>query len=135
MEILFVICVMLVCAYLWFQSQKTKQFDRHWKAAQRGKAESQHNIGVCYYNGVHVTRDYGEAVKWWRLAADQGLADAQYNLGLAYSKGEGVPQDIVDSIQWMQRAAAQGYTPAMQIMDMLANEQNDTGLIRATRWT
>ena len=46
-----------------------------------------------YGNGQGVLQDYGEAVKWYRLAAEQGCAKAQTNLGSKYRKGEGVPQD------------------------------------------
>ena len=41
------------------------------------------DLGVCYYNGDGVKKDFVEAVKWYRLAADQGYADAQCNLGVA----------------------------------------------------
>ena len=31
--------------------------------------------------GLGVSQDYAEAIKWYRKAASQGYADAQYNLG------------------------------------------------------
>ena len=41
--------------------------------------ETQFEIGNKYYSGLEVTRNYSEAVKWYRLAANQGYANAQCN--------------------------------------------------------
>ena len=46
-----------------------------------------------YENGRGVTRDDGEALRWFRLAAEQGDADAQFNLGVMYENGRGVTRD------------------------------------------
>ena len=35
-------------------------------------AEAQASLGVMYYQGKGVPRDYAEVVKWYRLAAEQG---------------------------------------------------------------
>ena len=48
--------------------------------AEQGVADAQYNLGVCYYNGEGVTKDYAEAVRWWRKAAEQGHADAKRRL-------------------------------------------------------
>jgi TPR repeat protein len=54
------------------------------KAAEKGNAKAQYNLGWCYANGQGVPQNYTEAVKWWRKAAEQGDASAQYNLGVCY---------------------------------------------------
>ncbi len=64
--------------------------------------------GDDYYYGRGVTRDYSEAVKWYRMAADLGHVRAQYNLGNHYYKGEGVSQDYSEAVKWYRRAAEQG---------------------------
>jgi TPR repeat protein len=46
-------------------------------AADRGHANAQYNLGVCYANGTGVTKDEREAIHWYRLAADQGSEDAR----------------------------------------------------------
>jgi len=33
-----------------------------------------------HLEGMGVTEDYAEAIKWWKLAAEQGDEEAQYNL-------------------------------------------------------
>jgi TPR repeat protein len=53
-----------------------------------------------------VTQDYGEALKWYRLAAQQGDWSAQSNLGSMYSKGQGVIQDYTRADMWYSLAAS-----------------------------
>ena len=59
------------------------------KAAERGFAEAQNNLGLMYVLGRGVTQDDVEAVKWFRRAADQGYAAAQYNLDALRRQGRG----------------------------------------------
>ena len=63
------------------------------KAAERGHAMAQKNLGNCYLDGKGVEKDPAEAVKWYRKAAEQGLAMAQTNLGVCYANGEGVKKE------------------------------------------
>ena len=81
-------------------------FKRSWrKAAERGDAEAQTNLGVCYCIGeVGFPQDYAEAVKWLRLAAEQGYARAQGVLGQCYKEGAGVKQDDVLAYMWFDIA-------------------------------
>ena len=72
-----------------------------------GDANSQYNVGLSYYNGVGVSVDKVEGVKWYRLAAEQGHATAQCNMGDAYYNGNGVSVDKVESVKWYKLAAAQ----------------------------
>ena len=82
------------------------------KSAEQGDAKAQYNLGVCYYNGNGVEKDYQEAVKWWRKAAEQGDAKAQYNLGVCYSNGDGVEKDYQEAVKWYRKAAEQGIAVA-----------------------
>ena len=58
--------------------------------------------------GYGVTKDYEEAVKWYRKAAEQGNAIAQYNLGQNYRLGRGVSVDLTQAKYWYEKAAEQG---------------------------
>ena len=82
------------------------------KAAEKGLASAQHNLGLCYDNGEGVPKDEAEAAKWYRKAAEQGYAEAQCDLGLCYHKGEGVPKDKRESVIWYWKAAEQGLAEA-----------------------
>jgi S1-C subfamily serine protease len=62
--------------------------------------------------GQGVTKDYREAVKWFRKAAEQNDAPAQYSLGSRYFKGQGVTKDEVEAVKWYRKAAEQNYAVA-----------------------
>lgn len=81
--------------------------------AEQGNAGAQSNLGTCYYTGDGVTKDYAQAVYWYRMAAEQGLAAAQNNLATCYKRGHGVEQDDVQAAYWFRKAAEQGL-PAAQ---------------------
>jgi TPR repeat protein len=55
------------------------------------EAEEAYKTGLKYYNGNGVTKDYTEAMRWFRKAADQGNARAQYNIGVLYDKSNRRP--------------------------------------------
>jgi TPR repeat protein len=55
-----------------------------------------------------VSRDYGEAIKWYRRAADQGYHQAQHNLGVMYYNGYGLSPDYAEAAKWFRKAALQG---------------------------
>jgi TPR repeat protein len=61
-----------------------------------------------YENGLAVSKDYEEAVSWYKKAAYQGNAMAQKNLGNLYRTGHGVPKDRKEAIKWCEKAADQG---------------------------
>ena len=82
------------------------------KAAEKGNANAQYNLGCCYEYGKGVSVDYTEAVKWYRKAAEKEYADAQFNLGCCYENGKGVSQDYTEAVKWYRKAAEQGQADA-----------------------
>lgn len=77
-------------------------------AAESRVMSSEFILGLMYRNGEGVTKNYAEAMKWYRKAAEQGHADAQLNLGLMYFDGEGVPKNNVEGYKWVNLATASG---------------------------
>ena len=73
--------------------------------AEQGLAEAQYNLGVAYYNGQGVSKDYAESMKWFRMVAEQGHSAAQCILGINYSDGQVVPQDYMLAYFWASLAA------------------------------
>ena len=59
-------------------SATTSQSASQWfrKAAERGVADSQFNLGILYARGIGVEQNLAESYKWFSLAAAQGDADA-----------------------------------------------------------
>jgi len=87
-------------------------FDEAKAKAEKGDANAQNELGVCYYKGQGVAQDKVEAVKWYGKAAEQGDAKAQFNLGLCYVKGDGVAEDHVEAVKWFAKAAQQNVPEA-----------------------
>ena len=77
-------------------------------AAERGDVAAQHKLGEMYRNGRGVTRDYAQAVVWFRKAAEQGYAAAQTSLGKMYLEGDGVARDDAHALIWFRKAIDQG---------------------------
>jgi len=80
--------------------------------AEQGDAKAQFDLGLMYKYGLGVERDYGEAVRWFRLAAGQGNEGGLSNLGFMYQKGLGVPQDYAEAVKWFRLAAERGEVEA-----------------------
>lgn len=78
------------------------------KAADKGNANAQYNLGSIYFLGKVVPKDVVEAAKWFKKAAEQGHRGAQYTLGLVFSSGKGVPMNQVEAAKWYGKAAEQG---------------------------
>ena len=75
------------------------------RLAEQGDTDAQHVLGLMYYTGESVDKDYQSAVKWWTLAAQQGHATAQDNLGRKYHAGMGVEKDYITAHFWFNLAA------------------------------
>lgn len=86
----------------------------HWyrKAALQGDERAENIMGLAYYKGRGVPRDYFKAISWYRKAARQGSALAENNLGKAYYFGQGVPQDYTKAVYWFHLAAQRGLVNA-----------------------
>ena len=82
---------------------------RKFKAlGEQGDAAAQFKVGLIYYFGQGVPRDYLESLHWFKKAARQGHPLAQYNAGYMHEKGEGTPQDYVEAAKYYRQAAERG---------------------------
>ena len=97
-----------------FYGRKGKEIDYEeaikWyrKAAEKGNAVAQNNLGNMYKNALGVKKNDKEAAKWFQLSAEQGNASGQYNLGLMYQHGHGVEQDYTKAFAWYEKSAKKG---------------------------
>ncbi len=99
-----------------------EQVDEYIRKAEDGDIDAQYNLGVIFYHGEGVARDFDQAYTWFRKAAEQDDADAQYNLGFMYGRGEGVQKDQTQSMQWFKRAADQGHEGARAIIEKITKK-------------
>jgi TPR repeat protein len=56
------------------------------KAAEKGYTKAQYNLGLMYYGGNGVPKDFVQAYLWLSLAADQKFQDAAKNLDFLVKK-------------------------------------------------
>jgi hypothetical protein len=94
------------------------------KSPERVGAEAAFSSGQA----AASSKDYVQAMQWWRKAADQGYAGAQNNVGVLFNKGWGVPQDYGQAMQWYRKAADQGYAAAQYNIGVLF--LNGQGVLR-----
>lgn len=79
--------------------------------AEQGDAKAQYDLGNAYnayYDDKGVTKNFTEAVKWYRKAAEQNLAEAQVALGSSYREGSATEQKNAEAMSWFRKAADQG---------------------------
>lgn len=56
------------------------------KAAELGHGKAMSDLGALYSNGIGVSEDWEEAVKWWTKAVQAGDSEAIYNVGVYHYK-------------------------------------------------
>lgn len=79
--------------------------------------------GDDFFHGRNgVSKDYAEAVKWYRKAAEQGDAAAQCNLGFCYYYGKDVLQNYTEAVKWYRKAAEQGNARAQRILGLVMRQ-------------
>ena len=65
---------------LYHLGRKKDALEDYLRAAERGNAWAQNEVGKHYWHGIILDRNRPEAIKWFTLSADQGIADAKKNL-------------------------------------------------------
>lgn len=100
------------CAYTYYEAARYTLVaaDKAYffgKAAHQNHTESQFQLGFCYAEGLGISKDYVEAMKWYRLAAAQNHANAQNNMGVLYCMGRGVEQNYTEAMKWYKLSADQ----------------------------
>ena len=91
---------------------EVKLFRETKAKADQGDVQAQNYLGLCYYFGRGVAKDYAQAVNLWRKGANQGDAYAQHLLAHRYATGEGVAKDSVQAVNLWRKSADQGNAKA-----------------------
>ena len=82
-----------------------KAASKQWRPlAEKGDAKSQTNLGILYFNGKGVLKDYKRAVELFKMAGAQGEAEAQFILGKIYIEGDGVTRSLKNAKFWVSLA-------------------------------
>ncbi|MBF0308919.1 MAG: CHAT domain-containing protein [Magnetococcales bacterium] len=94
-------------------------------AADQGSAEAQAKLGVIYFMGQGVEKDYKEALSWFGKAAQQGHAGARYHLGLMHAEGFGVPRNPEEARKWFEMVGGGDAAAAMSQSKVLPAKAPD----------
>ena len=92
-----------------------KAVEYYRRAAERGYAQAQNNLGMAYSSGIGNSgvKDSTLAVEWYRRAAEGKSSDAENNMGLAYWTGNGVgAKDPNKAVAFWTRSAQNGNVQA-----------------------
>ncbi len=104
-------------------------------AAEKGHAGAQYRLGLLYYRGKRIAKEYETAVAWFRRAAEQGHDRAQYYLGHCYGSGRGVKKELPAALVWLNKAAEQNCVDAKNALGILyTNEISIKNTKEALEW-
>lgn len=103
-------------------------FRLYSELAGNGYVAAMASLGAMYEEGHGVSRNYAEALKWYRRGVEKGDALAQVGLGYLYLDGKGVPQSKAKAKEWMRLADAQGFERVRIVLCTLT--KNETAAAR-----
>jgi TonB family protein len=87
--------------------QKYSVIDCLIKAAEEGNVDAQINLGDEYVEGLNVSQNIDEAIRWYKSAAEQGSRDAEMVLSNIYDLGiGGIQKDYVQEYMWLEIVAS-----------------------------
>ena len=112
----------MIDATSYYDEGKFKEaFESFKKGAAEGYTFAKNYLGLIYYYGKGVKKNYEEAFKWFKQAAEEGDSESQYRLGLMYLTGEGIgKEDRGEGIWWICQAARNGELRAISELAILA---------------
>ena len=90
--------------------------------------QSQYDIGIMYFKGIGVEKDYSIAYRWVRMAANQGHAKAQNDMAFLLSKGLGVRISKREAYIWFLKAAEQSFADAQYNLGIMLSQATDKGM-------
>jgi TPR repeat protein len=74
---------------------------------------------IAEANTLFSRKLYGDAFKWYKLAADKGNAHAQEKIAWMFYKGKGVSKNKTEAISWWKLSAKQGNVDAINSLTRL----------------
>lgn len=106
------------------------------RAAQKGIAPAQYELGKLYERGQGVDRDMIEARNLIHKSAEAGHINAMYDYALFLAEGEGGPKSETEAVTWFQQAAAHGLLDAQYNLGVVHAEGIGTpkDLAKALFW-
>jgi TPR repeat protein len=105
---------------------------RIWsRLAEQGSGNAQSGLGLLYYTGSGVPRDFGHAHKLFLAAAKKIIPEALMFLSLMYRRGDGVPQSYLMSYMWCDLAVGVGHEGASYVRPLIAEHLSAKNVLKA----
>ena len=82
------------------------------KDSAAGRADASYELAVRYHRGIGVQVDFGQALRYYRLASNQGSVPADQMLTMILSRSS--PSQPIN-VEWMQELSRTMRTPALKI--------------------
>ena len=77
--------------------------------ANSGDSQAMADLGMAYFEGTELKKNYSKALEWLQKAVDAGKAECYYTIGAIYEKGgDGVAQNMDEAMSWYNKAAENG---------------------------
>lgn len=78
------------------------------EGSETGDTRCDYALGVMYYNGEGIERDYTLSTAYYSRAADAGILPALVSTGFAYANAIGVPEDFDRAVHYLRKAVEMG---------------------------
>ncbi len=91
------------------------------------------NIGAMYNQGLGVSQDKKEALRWNQQAAKFGDKNGQYKVGLRYWDNEFIPQNFVQAYFWLSLAGQQDETHGFALRDLVSKNMAPSQIEKAEK--
>lgn len=102
-----------------------KAFSFFTKAASKGYAPAQYNLGIMYFNGQGTAKNIQKAISNFMLASDQNYTSAQLQMGNLYFNGQDIPKDLNKALSFYKAACKNGNQDGCKMVGYL--EKGVTG--------
>ena len=84
-------------------TRATQYYQQALSAPVQEKVNPANRLGMCYYDGRGVERDYAKAFQLLKWAEDHGGPAMLYYLGACYANGQGTQQDYAKAFTYLNR--------------------------------
>ncbi|MEK6223346.1 MAG: sel1 repeat family protein [Thermodesulfobacteriales bacterium] len=127
----------------WYQQGQYDIAKKMWKPmAENGDCDAEYALGLLYFNGLSVRKNYNTALKWWSRAAEQAQPQALNSVGIVYAhlrvsyttldckKGCGEAKNLITAYKWFGLAIEYGppreVKLAQKSLDSISSDMTDT---------
>jgi tetratricopeptide (TPR) repeat protein len=90
----------ICCEYTNKIKDHSKAMNWYQLAINQNETVAYNDIGIMYYNGFGVSRDYITAMEYFLKVASGNNNIAMSNIGLGISNGKGAPADKYKALEW-----------------------------------